>query len=63
MGNFANNLRDARRKKKITQKAAAQAAGISQPLWSDYERRRKSPSIEQAERLAAAIGSTLRKLV
>jgi len=63
MSDFAGKLRAARRRKKLTQVEAARRAGIPQPLWSDYERGRKCPSIQQAERLAEAVGTHLNRLV
>jgi len=63
MTEFADNLRRLRREKKITQAEASERAGVPQPLWSLYERGLRSPSIQQAERLAQAIGVALKKLV
>lgn len=60
---FADRLRAARQAAGLTQGEAASRAGISRPAWNRYERGHRSPSIEQAARLAAAVGATLDELV
>jgi len=59
MSTFADNLKAAREAAGLTQVDAAGRAGISQPLWSQYERGKTMPSVEQARRLAEAVGAML----
>ena len=63
MTDFAAKLRTARIAAGLSQTEAARRAGLRQSLWSDYERGRKSPSINQSERLAQAVGKHLRDLI
>jgi len=60
---FAERLRAAREAAGMTQAQAADAAGIRQPDWSDYETGNVQPSLAQAARLAQAIGARLRDLI
>ena len=60
---FGQALRRARLAAGLTQAEAAEAMGIGQPLWSDYERGRRRPAIDQAANLAAAVGLELADLV
>lgn len=60
---FARRLRAARLAAGLSQVEAARRAGIPQPHWSAYERGKKSPGLDQAARLAAAVGTTLPALV
>jgi len=63
MSNFAANLRAARLKAELTQVQAARRAKIAQSSWCEYERGMKAPSMDQAERLAKAVGRGLRELI
>ncbi len=63
MSAFADNLKAAREAAGLTQTAAALRAGIPQPLWSQYERGETMPSVEQAHRLAEAVGAMLVELL
>jgi len=63
MSDFAANLRAARLRAKLSQVEAARRIGMEQCLWSRYENGVKQPSIEQAERLAGAVGTTLARLL
>lgn len=63
MSMFADQLRAARETAGLTQTVAAGRAGIAQPLWSQYERGETMPSVEQAHRLADAVGATLVELL
>lgn len=40
----------------------AEAAGLTPSSWSDYERGKRSPRKKQVERIAAALGCTLKEL-
>lgn len=53
---FGATLRGARERAGLTQAAAATAVGTSQPTLSDWERGRRSPSLDQLARLAHAYG-------
>jgi transcriptional regulator with XRE-family HTH domain len=55
----ARNLREARRRARLTQAGLARAAGTSQATISAYEKGRKQPSIATLTRLLAATGSRL----
>lgn len=57
------NLKDVRKKKKLTQVELADKSGILQQNISNYETGYKSPTLESAVRLADALGVTLDELV
>ena len=63
MKDFGDNLRKVRKRRKLTQVEAAKLAGIGQSLWSEYETGVRNPTLEQAERLAKAVNSTLKRLI
>ena len=62
MSVFSDKLKAAREAAGLTQTAAAQRAGIAQSLWAQYERGATAPSIDQAARLAQAVGATVGEL-
>lgn len=53
-------IKSARLKAGITQAAAAQAAGISQPVWHHVEAGERSVAPDTIVRMAAAVGLRLR---
>lgn len=57
------NLKEVRRKKKLTQVELADKSGILQQNISNYETGFKSPTLDSAVRLADALGVTLDELV
>ena len=63
MNEFADKLKAARLKAKLTQVEASERAGIPQSLWSTYETGVKLPKMTTAEKLAAAVNTELRRLV
>ena len=52
---FARNVREARRKKGLSQEELADAAGINRTYLSDIETSRNNASIKVIERLASAL--------
>lgn len=56
---WSEELRAARRRAGLSQRALAERAGTSQATLAAYERARKVPSIEVYERLLAAAGERL----
>ncbi len=60
---FAATLRRTREARGLSQDALAEAAGLSADLVSRVERRRVSPTIGTAARLAAGLGVALADLV
>ena len=60
---FAERLIAAREQAELTQAEAARRAKMSYQQWWDYESGRKTPTIPQAERLAAAVGATLAEIL
>jgi len=60
---FAENLRELRKSRKMTQEMLAKTAGISCASIINYENgRRKNPPISIAEKLATALGVTVQAL-
>lgn len=53
---FAENLRDARKRKDITQKQAAEIFGVSQSTYALYEVGKREPSFETLMRMADYFG-------
>jgi transcriptional regulator with XRE-family HTH domain len=53
---FAQNLRQIRREKKLTQEEMADRLGTSQSAYSDMENARNSPTLTTVERVAVALG-------
>lgn len=62
MNVLSDNLRELRKKRKINQEKLAEMANLSTTIISDYENRRKTPSIASAKRIADALGVTLDEL-
>ena len=56
---FAENLRKARHAKKFSQEDLAEVAGLHRTYVGSVERAERNVSIDNMERLAAAVGSTL----
>ena len=48
----ANRLRELRLKEKLTQKEIAEIIGITQRAYQNYERGRRTPSLETAQKLS-----------
>lgn len=53
---FAENLRRARQSKELSQEELADLAGLHRTYVSSVERKRRNISIDNMERLAAALG-------
>jgi ribosome-binding protein aMBF1 (putative translation factor) len=53
---LGNAIRSSRIAAGLTQHAAAKAAGISQPHWSDVENSLETPTLKTLVRMSAAIG-------
>lgn len=49
-----NNLKELRLKEKLTQSKIAETLGITQRAYQNYERGRRTPSLEIAQKLANA---------
>ena len=62
MNVLSDNLRELRKKRKINQEKLAEMANLSTTIISDYENRRKTPSITSAKKIADALGVTLDEL-
>ena len=62
MNILSDNLRELRKKRKISQEKLAEMANLSTTIISDYENGRKTPSIASAKRIADALGVTLDEL-
>jgi transcriptional regulator with XRE-family HTH domain len=60
---FAANLRAARKARGVSQEALADAAGLHRTYVGSVERGERNVSIDNMERLAAAIGVELATLV
>jgi len=58
---FGERLKQLREAKGLTLVALAGAAGIGLPTLKDYEAGRRSPSLENAQRLATHLGVTCRE--
>jgi transcriptional regulator with XRE-family HTH domain len=61
--NFAENLKAARLRAKLTQDEVAEKTGIAQSHISDYESGLQPLLLSTAERLAKAVGVPLRSLI
>lgn len=59
---FSDNLRELRKKRKLTQEELAELADMSTTIISDYENTRKKPSIIAVKNIADALGVTLDEL-
>ena len=60
---FAENLRKARQVRKFSQEDLAEVAGLHRTYVGSVERAERNVSIDNMERLAAAVGSTLPSLL
>lgn len=60
---LGNNLFDARKKKGLSQEAAAEKLGVSRQTISKWETDETLPDIRQAKRLAVLYGLTLDELI
>lgn len=60
---FAINLRTARRAKGLSQEALAELAGLHRTYVGAIERGERNVSIDNMERLAAAVGQQLYELL
>ena len=61
--NIGINIKNRRLAAGMSQKALAEAAGISQPFVFDIERENRSPSEDTAQRIAAALNCTVDDLL
>lgn len=57
------NLKEVRRKRKITQVELSDLSGVTQQNISEYELGIKTPKLDTAAKLADALGVTLDELV
>lgn len=60
---FAENLRKARQAKKLSQEDLAELAGLHRTYVGSVERAERNVSIDNMERLAAAVGVALPSLL
>ena len=60
---FAENLRKARQAKGVSQEALAEVAGLHRTYVGSVERAERNVSIDNMERLAAAVGAPLPALL
>ena len=60
---FAENLRKARRAKELSQEGLAELAGLHRTYVGSVERAERNVSIDNMERLAAAVGVALPELL
>ena len=60
---FAENLRKARQAKELSQEGLAELSGLHRTYVGSVERAERNVSIDNMERLAAAVGSTLPSLL
>jgi transcriptional regulator with XRE-family HTH domain len=63
VGNFGVTLKQERIKRRISQEALAELAGLSRNYVSSIERGVVSPSLRTLEKLAKALGLSLTKLI
>ncbi len=62
MNVFSDNLIELRKERRIKQEKLAEMADLSTTIISDYENRKKTPSIASAKKIADALGVTLDEL-
>ena len=60
---FAENLRKARREKRLSQEDLAELANLHRTYVGSVERAERNVSIDNMQRLAAAVGVTLPELL
>lgn len=60
---FAENLRNARQEQRLSQEDLAELASLHRTYVGSVERAERNVSIDNMERLAAAVGVTLRELL
>ena len=60
---FAENLRKARQEKRLSQEDLAELASLHRTYVGSVERAERNVSIDNMERLAAAVGVTLPELL
>jgi DNA-binding XRE family transcriptional regulator len=60
---FARNFKQARKDAGLTQDDITNITGLTQPYLSDVENAKHTTSLDNAERLAAAVGQPLWKLL
>jgi len=60
---LGERIRSARRRRRLTQARAAEAAGMLQSTWSDIETGRVSPTVQTLRRIADALGVRPGRLV
>jgi len=57
------NIRRLRTAAGLTQTEAAEAAGVRQPAWSDFERGKRVPGVFILHRMAESLGATVDDLL
>lgn len=60
---MSNSIKEIRMKKGMTQKALAQAVGVSSPYLHDLEKEARGAKRETLEKIAAALGVTVDELI
>ena len=60
---LGERIRSARRRRRLTQARAAEAAGMLQSTWSDIETGRVAPTVQTLRRIADALGVRPGRLV
>ena len=60
---LGERIRSARRRRRLSQTQAAEAADMLQPAWSDIETGRVSPTVQTLRRIADALGVRPGRLV
>lgn len=60
---FARNLKKARREAGLTQEQLAKLTGLTQPFLSDVENATSNIGLDNARRIAEAVGKPLCKLL